>query len=204
MQLPLPATVVIEAAINALLKVDDSAHARRLESLQGKIVDLHLQGLELHIYLLLHAHKIEVMHFFDGEIDVTISGPPLSMASLAGSSGALFSGAVEITGDVEAGKQFKNLLDSIEVDWEEQLSRLTGDIVAHQIGNTVRKLDRTLDRAVYSFSANLGEYLREESRLTPTQGECDHFYTDVDTLRADVDRFDARLRQLQLERNSTS
>ena len=203
MQFPLPATVAIETAINALLKLDDNARAQ-LHSLQGKIVDLHLQGLELHIYLLLHAHKIEVMRFFDGEIDVTISGAPLSMASLAASSRAMFTGAVEITGDVEVGKQFKTLLDTLEVDWEEQLSRLTGDIVAHQIGNAVRDLNRTLDRAVYSFSANLGEYLREESRLTPTQGECDHFYTDVDTLRADVDRFDARLRRLQLERNSPS
>lgn len=199
----MPATIAIETAINTLLKLDDNARAR-LDSLQGKIVDLHLQGLELHIYLLLHADKIEVMRYFDGEIDVVISGTPLSMASLTASNSAMFSGDVEITGDVEVGKRFKNLLDALEIDWEEQLSRLTGDIVAHQIGNAVRDLNRLLDRAANSFGANLGEYLREESRLTPTQGECDHFFTDVDTLRADVDRFDVRLQRLQLERNSTS
>ncbi len=199
MQLPLAATVAIETALNALLALDDNTRAR-LPALGGKIIDLHLRGLELHIYLLIHPHKVEVMRFFDGEIDATLSGTPLSMASQAVSGCAMFSGEVEMGGDIEVGKQFKCLLDALEIDWEQQLSRLTGDSVAHRAGNAVRDIHRWLDCVVDSFSAELGEYLREESRLAPTRGECDHFYADVDTLSADVDRFDARLRRLHSER----
>ena len=196
MQLPLPATIAIETAFNTLLKLDESALAR-LPSMQGKIIALHLRGLEMHVYFLVHADKVEVMRFFDGDVDATISGAPFSMMSLAASNRALFSGEVAIDGDVETGKRFNRLLESLEIDWEEQLSRVTGDIVAHQVGNVIRDVHRWLDRSAHSFSADLSDYLREEALLTPTQNECEHFYSDVDTLRADVDRLEARLQKFE-------
>lgn len=196
MQLPLPAVLAIEAAFNAVLALDENARAR-LPGLQGKIIALEIQGLALSVYLLVHAEKVEVMRFFDGEVDATIRGTPLSMASLGASNRALFSGEVHIGGDIETGRQFKRLLDTLEIDWEEQLSRFTGDLAAHQIGNAARGVHGWLERTAQAFSADLGEYLREESRLTPTLGECEHFYRDVDTLRADADRFEARLQRLE-------
>lgn len=199
MQLPLPAVLAIDATINTLLKRDDDARAR-LPALQGKIIQLHIQGLALSIYLLLHTHKIEVMRFFDGAVDATISGTPLSMASLGASNHALFSGEVQISGDVDTGKRFKRLLDTLQIDWEEQLSKVTGDIAAHQIGNVARTINDWLTRSTRSLGADLGEYLREESRVTPTLGECEHFYRDMGTLRADVDRLEARLQRLETHR----
>ncbi|MEM7208662.1 MAG: SCP2 sterol-binding domain-containing protein [Pseudomonadota bacterium] len=196
MQLPLPATLAIETAFNAVLQLDATARAR-LSALQGKVIELHLQGLDLRVYFLIHADKVEVLRFFDGEIDATISGTPLSMASLSVNNRALFAGEVEISGDIETGQKFNRLLESIEVDWEEHLSTITGDIVAHNIGNVVRNTNAWLDRTAQSLSEDLGDYLREESLLTPTHGECEKLYKTIDTLRDDVERLRARIERLE-------
>ncbi|MEM7293010.1 MAG: SCP2 sterol-binding domain-containing protein [Pseudomonadota bacterium] len=195
MQLPLPATHAIETAFNALLQLDNKASAR-LPKMQGKIVDLHIIGFDLHVYFLVHPERVEVLRYFDGTVDASISGTPLSIASMGLSNRAMFEGDVSIDGDVETGNQFKRLLDTLDIDWEEQLSHFSGDIVAHQLGNIVRRSAQWADRTAGAMREDLGDYLREEALLTPTPDECEIFYTSVDKLRSDLDRLEARIAQL--------
>ena len=82
------------------------------------------------------------------------------------------------------------------------MSRLIGDVAAHQIGNTVRSLFGFGRRLGDTFLTNVGEYLSEESRDVPSRTEADEFIRDVDTLRDDVERFDARLSALERQAKS--
>ena len=50
---------------------------------------------------------------------------------------------------------------------------------------------------------NLSEYLQEESRAVPSRHEVDTFRQQVDTLRDDVARFEARLNWLAASRPAT-
>ena len=43
---------------------------------------------------------------------------------------------------------------------------------------------------------DIGEYLTEESRLLPTRFEFEEWRDEVDTLRDDVERLEARIAQL--------
>ena len=109
----------------------------------------------------------------------------------------LFSGDVTITGDVETGQAFKAILDDMDIDWEEQLARLTGDVIAHQAGNMARRTRRVLRHGKAALEQDLGEYLREELRVLPARIEVENFSADVDRIRADTDRLAARIRRLQ-------
>jgi ubiquinone biosynthesis protein UbiJ len=44
---------------------------------------------------------------------------------------------------------------------------------------------------------NTQEYLQEEARLVPAEAELKAYLDAVDELRMDVDRFEARLKQLE-------
>ena len=46
---------------------------------------------------------------------------------------------------------------------------------------------------------NIGEYLQEESRAVPTREEVEIFRSQVDGLRDDVARFEARLTAIELQ-----
>ena len=89
------------------------------------------------------------------------------------------------------------ILDGIDIDWEEHLSRVTGDVLAHQVGNVARGMLEWGRNTLDTVSRDVAEYLHEESRDLPTRGEVDEFLARIDTLRLDVDRLEARVQRLQ-------
>jgi len=88
------------------------------------------------------------------------------------------------------------LLKRADLDWEELLSRYTGDVIAHQIGNLARSLTRWSKDAGARLGQDLAEYLLFESALLPPRLEVETFLDAVDQLRNDVDRLAARLQHV--------
>lgn len=171
----------------------------RLASLYGRVIAIELQGLNLSLYLRPAPHGLQIQGTCEGVPDTVLSGTPLSLVRLAADRGRreiLFSGDVEIRGDAELGRRFKEILDSIEIDWEEQLSRVVGDVAAHQTGNLVRGVAAWSRHALDSLSRDMVEYLQEERHQAPSVFEVNTFLSDVDQLRIDADRLEARVMRL--------
>ena len=189
-----------ERAINALLLMDETA-AQQLSQHHGKTVALHLRGLELTLYMIPdHAGKLQVFGQIEGTPDATLSGSPLDlMQSKDAESGAaqLFGGNLSISGDTHLAKSFGTTLGNLDIDWEEQLSRITGDIIAHKVGHGARAATAYGKASKRTLEQNLGEYLTEEARLLPHPYEVEAFVEEVDTLRDDAERLLARLQRLE-------
>jgi ubiquinone biosynthesis protein UbiJ len=126
---------------------------------------------------------------------------PIALGRLARGAKAV-NGEIDIQGDMELGRAFQGLLRSIDVDWEEQLSRITGDVVAHQFGRSLRRSLAWGQKAADTLVMNISEYLQQESRDLPPRPVVEQFMGAVDTLRADTDRLEARIGRLQRGRNS--
>jgi ubiquinone biosynthesis protein UbiJ len=107
---------------------------------------------------------------------------------------------VHIEGDAEVAQAFSELLKHARPDLEEELSRVVGDVAAHQIGNIARSALAFGRRASDTFARNVAEYLQEEGRDLPTRIEADEFIAGVDAIRDDVDRLEARLVLLEARR----
>lgn len=195
--LPVAALVAMEQAVNAALALDPNT-LRRLARLAGKVIAIDIRGSGMRIYVAPQANGLRLMGHYDGEVDTTLHGAPLSLLRMStGRAGeGLFSGAVTIEGDVEIGQQLQRIMHGLDIDWEEHISRLTGDVIGHQIGQTVRGIAGFGKQALTTFGLNLGEYLQEERGVLPANAQLDAFINDVDTLRMAVDRLDARIRRL--------
>lgn len=196
MKLPTPLCIVLEKTINALIDLDPESKTR-LSGLQGQIIRLYIQGPELDIYLLVHSDEIEVMSAFDGDVDSTITGSVASLLAMRESSNGLFAGDVEISGNIETGKKFKRYLDSMDIDWEEHLSRVVGDTAAYQSGLLFRNVKTFIQQNNQSLLTSLGEYFTEEAELTAPTSEVRHFEQDVDSARMAADRLSARIALLE-------
>ncbi len=191
----------LESALNRYLAMDPGT-APRLEALDGRTIALDLRGPDTEICLRIEGGRVRVLPEPEPDTvpDTTLSGTPFGFARL-GLGGdperTLFSGDIRISGDVETGQAFKAVLDDLDIDWEEQLSGITGDLIAHQVGNAARATGNWLRQARSTLERDMGEYLQEELRVVPTRIEIENFIGDVDLLRMDLERIEARIRRLQ-------
>lgn len=189
----------LERTLNHVLRMDPD-YRRRLAPLAGKLIGLHVRGIELRFWLAPETDRIRLLTEAERVPDTTISGTPLGLLRNAISRDPrkeMFAGDAEISGDAETGSRVKALLDELDIDWEEQLSRLVGDVAAHQAGNAARDLRRWSGESLDSLEHNVEAWLHEESRLLPARAEVERFLAAVDVLRADGDRLEQRVRRLE-------
>jgi len=193
----------VEQAVNAVIALDPEA-SRRLAVLHGRVIRIELVGPDIQLNIVPgHDGRVRVLGSVEGEPDCTLAGSPLDL--IRASEGAegpaqLFAGHVRIEGDTGLAQRFSEALAGLDIDWEEQLSHLTGDIAAHEIARGVRAARREGARIGNSARDNLSEYLTEEARLLPHRLEVEDFLDAVDALRDDTARLEARIALLEKRR----
>jgi len=203
MKIPTPFLSTVETAINAWLKLDDEALPRFAE-LDGKIIRLHITGLDFNLYFFPSASGIQVLGNYPSEedggvVDATIHGSPMALIRLGTSSNAgetLLKSDVEIDGDMRVAEKFSAILKEVDIDWEELLSKLVGDIIAHQAGQVARSASSWFTETIEAMKLNTGEYISEEAKLSPAKAEIRNHLEQVDDVRMSVDRLEARINNL--------
>jgi ubiquinone biosynthesis protein UbiJ len=188
----------LEKAVNAAVALDPHT-VQRLERLEGKVMAVRLRGLDMTFYLAPKGGGLRVMSHYEAPPDVVLTGTPLDLAALAGGTPGqgMFTGRVTLEGDVELGQRFQRVIAGLDIDWEEHLSRLTGDIVAHQVGNLARGFFGWARDTAENFGRDGAEYAQDELRLAPTRQEAEVYFRAVDELRSDYDRLEARVQRLR-------
>jgi ubiquinone biosynthesis protein UbiJ len=196
---PYLVTAPIEQAVNAYLALD-AGSPDKLADIEGKVVELDLQGPpNLKLYFIPELGKLRVTGYCDQAADAVIRATPLALTRMALSDSAdqsLFGNGVTLLGDTGLATRIQTLLANADIDWEEHLSHIVGDIAAHQIGRGARGLLDWGKQVLQTAQMNSDEYLHEELRATPLRREVDDFMNDVDKLRADVERAAARMNRL--------
>ena len=179
--------------------IQQSTPARELCSeLSGKVVAVRVRNTELAACFVVNDDLLDVQTDISDEPDVIVEGTLVTLASMAGSSGerAIRDGSLSLTGDAEIAGRFQQLLHFAKPDPEEELAAVVGDIAAHRLGEFARGLGRWGREARQTMGDNIREYLQEESRDAPSRYEFERFSFDVNTLRDDLARTEARLNQL--------
>lgn len=199
MTIPAIALVAAETAINKALGMDPIS-ARRLAALEGRVIAIHLDPPALTLYLLPDQHGLMLMGRYEGDPELRLSGSPSAFAKLAAGNGGGIPPGISIEGDASLASELQAIAAGLDLDWEEQLSRITGDGIAHQTGRLVRGSGAYLRQTANTLGLNLEELLKEEARLLPQRFEVDQWVNDVDRLRDDVARLEARLARIDPSR----
>lgn len=187
---------IIEPALKRYLALDPEA-LKRLAKLSGEVVKLEITDFNSSVYLFPNVNGIQLKHSYTGKIDAEIKGSVVTFIRLKFAdekNSTQLAKQLEISGDVHLAQTFSQILQQIDVDWEEQIAQLTGDIIAHQIGNFARSFKRWRKQAAASLQANITEYLQEEAQQLPPREEVEDFFTHVYELQNDLLRLEARLR----------
>lgn len=103
---------------------------------------------------------------------------------------------IEITGDTHLATALAKVFSHLRWDYEDDLSKLVGDVPANKIGSFTRSSVQNLKDAGFNIASMLSEYWQEEKPMLAKKRHVDQFNSEVDRLRSDVERFEKRLQKL--------
>lgn len=188
----------LEHAIRSALALDENS-AERLSALDGKTLALTISPLNVRFYMEFAHQSLFLKSQVDGLPDCSITSSPMGLVRLsllpASQARSLFNDRIKMEGDTEVGEAVKALFDDLDIDWEGHLAYFTGDVVAHQIGAVFRKGAAFTKQLRHSLGHQMGEFLKEELRVSPGQEELRDFFDDVDSIRLRVERLAAKIAQ---------
>lgn len=188
----------LEKALNLYLESDPEI-ASGLDRIADRQVLFELLGLDLKMTLIPKAGgRIAVYTNVSDPPDAIIRATPLALVRTAFSTRPVTDGEnLIIEGDVEVAEHLWSVLRGIDLDWEEWLSGVMGDTFAHVLSERLQGLMTWGKRCRDHLADDIGEYVAEESRMTPASAELDDLLDAVDQLREGIDRLEIRLNRLE-------
>lgn len=196
--LPASIAAALEIAINRYIALDPDAR-QSFVKLVDRVLRVELIDLDVCFYLLPARADIQILGSYQGKADTTITGSCLALLRMQisqSSTDSLFSGDIKISGDMDLGQDFQTAFSHIDIDWEEHLSKISGDVVAHKVGNLLRDALQWGEKTINNIKLDVADYLHYESKELPTRDEIEAFIEGVDCIRSDVDRIEARVKRL--------
>jgi len=185
----------IESAGNHLLSLDPE-FLEQLPPFYGKTFRIELTGPKYTFDLRPCPDGFIIAPETDSEATVTLSGSLWAFAQLGkhGLHSDVFErGRIRMQGDTDLGQDFQRVLASLQIDWDELISSLLGDMAAHNIHRAASEVKSWLSQSVALFQENTGEILQQEIKAAPAAVEVNALSEEIETLRSDLARFEARL-----------
>ena len=196
----------LNRGIKSVLSVDPDS-AASLEALAGKVFCIELTFPKVTLYLLVEPDGFSVAPISEQQADVTLEGSIFAFARMSGkgaASRALADGQVRMQGDAEAGQALQKILARFDFDWEELIAQKIGDTPARKVGNALRASFEWATNSVELSRQNAADYLTEERRLIVSKVAMERLAEEVNQLRADTDRLEARVERLKQGRQPGS
>lgn len=147
------------------------------------------------LYCKFEEQRVQLSLLPADTVDAEISGPlyGLLMLAIHKQNADLRQSKVVFSGDLSVAQALQQFMFQLNIDWEEELSKYTGDVFAHSAVSMCKKIKSYSQYASTSLESMITEYLQEESGLLPTSYEIKNFLNSVDELRLATDRLEAKL-----------
>ena len=167
---PLPGVFagMLQKAINSQLANDPEA-LNMIKGLGARVLGLDLQGTGLELFFHSENNELIVTAEQSAEVATWIRGTPIALfgmakPELAKPEWANPESKVTIEGDASLVRDFEALMKKLDFDWEDKLSNIVGDVLAHQLGLAAKGIGGFAQK-VAEFGQRRGEKA-EKSNVT--------------------------------------
>ncbi|MEP0357518.1 SCP2 sterol-binding domain-containing protein [Paraglaciecola sp.] len=193
----------IELGFNQLLNLDTDSQAR-LAKLNGKSLQVSVKELPFPL-LFSFSEQVEVGAVVESNEhnqapDCLIELDLNTLPKLQDSSQLtqlIQQKKLSLIGDIYIAQTFGDLIKELDIDWEEQLSKYTGDVVAHQTFSSAKSLLSQAKQELEKAATNIGDRMTQADAIAVKPIEMALFSDQVGDLRSDTERLLARLQRLE-------
>jgi ubiquinone biosynthesis protein UbiJ len=183
--LPHPAT----AALNHILRSTPLA-MQRLRRHAGRTAEFRVGPVLLAFTVQTTGEVTAALPGAPRDLEVRLS--PFLLPRLAAHDEAAYR-EIEMKGDMELAHEVSFLARHLTWDYEEDLSRVVGDIAAHRMAEGFRAVAHWSKEAGLRTAQGAAEYWTEESPLIASRIKVEDFVRDVSELRDAVERLEKRI-----------
>ncbi|HEY7774527.1 MAG TPA: SCP2 sterol-binding domain-containing protein [Marinagarivorans sp.] len=187
----------LELAINKALQYDPATQ-QRLAAQAGRSVCLQLTEPSITLTLRFeHAH-VAVSPVAGDAPDCTLSGKSRGVLQLlSGPKTSLAGSELTLTGQTGFLMELLDIAKQLDIDWEAIICQYFGDIAGHSIAQLLRAQGEQWQRLQSRAPHFLQSFLTEELQAIPSRPELAAFNDDIDDLRDDVERLEARINHIK-------
>lgn len=164
-----------------------------LQPFAGKSVQLNIALLNTSLVILENGSLAIAGDTNIPDATITIA-PSLLLRLIAKDEAAKLQ--IKIDGDTHLATELAKVFSNMRWDYEDDLSKLIGDVPAYKLGELGRQTVNTVKESCINLTEMLSEYWQEEKLMIAKKRHVEQFNAEVDTLRADVERLEKRLNKL--------
>ncbi len=181
--------------LNAVITHLDKEAYQHLAPFEGKIVCFQIEHFP-NMYFQIHPDGLKVVSpLNDEKCDTTFSGPLNAFISMIFTKNRVQQG-LHIRGDLECAKALYDTWRFLDLDFEGALAKWVGGDVARGLSQGFTQSKDWIKNTATQRAQDLGVYFQDENKILPTKLEIEAFFTDVDSVRLDVERLQAKIDHL--------
>ena len=195
----------VEHGLNRVLRLDSTA-LPRLAQLDGKVVEIDCLQPALKLFILPSEAGLMLAGHWEGGADCTLRAPAGSLLQLALSkdkTAILHSPQVDLSGDTAVLMDLVAVLQDLDLDWEYEVQRWIGPVGTSLLAGHLRSRAGWTRQGLASLTRNMADYLAEETRTLVGKHEGEAHFAELDRLKLDVERLEARIDRLLRSHNSS-
>jgi len=185
---------LLEGCVNQALKFDPGSRAQ-LQKLSGTVFAVHINQPRYSLFCLPSDDaRLQIFSHWEGETTTALSGNLTNIIGLLSSdTHSLANSGVTVTGKVSLLGDYQTLMSQLDIDWEDALAGIIGELPAHQVAILFSAAGNWLRPRLQRWPEFWSEIISDELQAVPSRPEVEAFNNDVDELRAACDRLEARL-----------
>lgn len=187
-------TSSLETVVNTALNYDPASQ-KKLAGISD-ILAIESTAPALSLYCHGSADGIRFMAHCESSVTTRLRGTPIALLALLKQPTSLANSGVELAGSVALLQQWQSVIQELDIDWEDAISTVLGDIAGPMLANKLRTGSSWVKDQQTQHTQLLKEYLPEELRVIPSKAELESFYQEVNSLKLDTDRLNARFDSL--------
>lgn len=190
---------LISKAINFALHADPDSQSR-IKQLNNKIVRIIIEDWDISIDMQFMNENIQINSINnDIKPDCIIRSKLTTLIKASQQrrrKKAALTPGIHIEGYSHTAEAMWRLLGDLDIDWEEKISSIVGDGAAFRIGQVFRQGKKTFLKQRQIIAKQATSYLQNEAQLLPNSKEIINWQQQVNILRNDVDRIEAKVNKI--------
>jgi len=192
-----------EQLINGAIASDPHVQ-KKIAAFAGKAIQINTRMPALEIRVVMEADHIRLTAVDSAQyalpVDASINGPTgklLQQLFDTSTKHALVDEDVELDGDVQLIQDLLTTIKTLDIDWQDYLAPVLGDVLTQQIGQSLDETRAWASDSRKRVQRSMEDYLKEEARLFPHEQQLRNFADNLDELKLRIDRVDARVQLLR-------